>query len=470
VNIFETGGTVRSALPKWFGDLSARSRDCASNPENAQNQKDALGAANSKAESAEATPAARLNIGQSADGAFIKPKAFGFGQQAGNTQDRTGILNEICQNIVYMKQTALEEDTSKESAKPPKPEEKIRRGHWEDGVRITVKGNQDRADVKIVSQHYFDVDGLRLAEPVNENWAATGGLLHLDDGEMDFTDAAGNVLSLDRSFLWEAELRANTPSYVTFRSAPIDEEHPGMIIQSTYGAYDEWFTIGDEWFTTGFGVSFHGGFERPANEYAKLYGETLEKYNSGEIDSDEFDRRVGIMDKYFDEVSRGEQGELRRIISQFSRAMRVSDPEFFSALTDSDVNALLSDVGRMYDNIRDYIKSGGDVAGLTREIIEAGCAVSGLDDVKFLHSDKFWCDYMAPAMKAYLADKGLFQTTVGARWVEEHAKIWYDLNTGADADAVSGHLKMLLLKLVNYGNDYRPGSFLQQLPYNKIGR
>ncbi|MDR1246662.1 MAG: hypothetical protein LBK57_06480, partial [Clostridiales Family XIII bacterium] len=139
------------------------------------------------------------------------------------------------------------------------------------------------------------------------------------------------------------------------------------------------------------------------------------------------------------------------------------------ALTDSDVNAFLSDVGRMYDNIRDYIKSGGDVAGLTKEIIETGCVVSGLDDVKFLHSDKFWCDYMAPAMKAYLADKGLFQTTVGARWVEEHAKTWYDLNTGADADAVSGHLKMLLLKLANYGNGYRPGSFLQQLSYEQDG-
>jgi hypothetical protein len=220
-------------------------------------------------------------------------------------------------------------------------------------------------------------------------------------------------------------------------------------------------------FSTGFSVYFHGGLETPANEYAKQYGETLEKYNSGEIDSDEFDRRVGIIDKYFDEVIQGEQRWLRDTISRFSRAMRVDDPAFFDVRTDPYAEAFLSDVGRMYDNIRDHIKSGGDVAGLTKGIIEAGCAVSGLDDIKFLHSDKFWIDYLAPAVKALMAENALIVSNkVSAKWVEEHAKTWTDLNTGPDADAMSKHLKFLLLKLVNYGNDYRPGSLLQQISYS----
>jgi hypothetical protein len=312
-------------------------------------------------------------------------------------------------------------------------------------------------------QLHLDPTGLRPAEPIDD-WATSGGLLHLDDSMMDFVDAAGNVYNLERSVLWDVPVQL--PPNITVRissdfdSLGSDGESLVKVIHTGVGMSDD----------KGFSVRFYGGLEQPTNEYAKLYGETLEKYNSGEIDSHEFDRRVGIMDKYFDKVAQLEQHALQGIISKFSTAMRVSDPGFFDAWTDPDVAAFLSDVGRMYDNIRNHIKSGGDVSGLTKEIIGAGCTVSGLDDVKFLHSDKFYCDYFAPAMKAYMNDKALMSAKIGAKWVEEHAKTWVDLNTGIDANALSNHLKDLLLKLVNYGNDYRPGSFLQQLPYNKIGR
>jgi hypothetical protein len=461
MNIFETGEATRSAEPKWFSGLYTRFRDYALKQSDLQSQKEVADAAYGDAKSADAMSAARLNIGQIVGDALIKPNAFGFGRQAADNGGKTGILNEICQNIVYMKQVASENSARQQSAKPPKPEDTLLRGHWEGGSVVTLKGNLSQFYGQDDSRKYLDVATLRPIETVDENWATTGGLLHLDDNVTDFMDAAGNIYSLDRSFLWEAEARANLPANVTIRT-PLnsDGELPGMTVPLTYGTF--------EW-STGFSVSFHGGLERPASEYAKLYGETLEKYNSGEMDSDEFDRRVEIMDKYFDEVSRGEQSWLRSTISSFSRAMRVSDSGFFNAQTDSDVNAFLSDVGRMYDNIRNHIKSGGDIAGLTKEIIEAGCTVSGLDDVKFLHSDKFWRDYMAPAMKAYEAERGLFTTTVGAKWVEEHANTWTDLSVGADADAISQHLKNLLLKLVNYGNDYRPGSFLQQRSYTRDG-
>jgi hypothetical protein len=325
---------------------------------------------------------------------------------------------------------------------------------------VTFKGSLTQTNARDDGQQHPDVASLRPANPVEfENWATSGGLLHLDDNMMDFADAAGNVHSLDRSVLWDTS--DCTPPNITVRifSGPDglgpDGESIRKVIYTGVGMSDD----------TGFSVRFYGGLEQPTNEYAKLYGETLEKYNGGEIDSDEFDRRVGIMDQHFDKAAQSEQRVLSSIISRFSRAMRVNDSEFFNARTDPDVEAFLSDVGRMYDNIRNHIKSGGDVAGLTKEIIEAGCTASGLNDVKFLHSDKFYCDYFAPAMRAYMRDGALMSAKIGAKWVEEHAKTWVNLNTGADATAISGHLKSLLLKLVNYGNDYRPGSFLQQLSY-----
>jgi hypothetical protein len=481
MNLYEMGESPRSAEPKWFSGLSARFRDYAANQDAVQKQKelataaveDAADASRIKAKSAGAATksvdavAARTNIGQVIN-ALITPNTFEFGRRTGGIlDDNTGILNEIGQNIAYMKQIASKERAATESLKPPKPEES--RGHWQGGSEVAVEGNlvagnQKRADLRDGDRQYLDVATLRPVESADENWAVSGGLLHLDDDYMDFVDAAGNVHSLARSYLWAPEWMSALPPNVTVR-IPLgpDGELPWTNIPWVTGTAD---------FSTGFSIYFHGGLEKPAMEYAKLYGETLEKYNSGEIDSNEFDRRVELMDKYFDEVAQGERRGLRDIIGMFSGAMRVQDPKFFDVSTDSDVEAFLSDVGRMYDNIRDHIKSAGSIDGLTKEIIEAGCVVSSLDDVKFLHSDKFWMDYMAPAMKALETEKGLgiFQAKIGAKWVEEHAKTWVDLNTGVDADALSNHLKGLLLKLVNYGNDYRPGSFLQQLPYDEIGR
>jgi hypothetical protein len=215
-----------------------------------------------------------------------------------------------------------------------------------------------------------------------------------------------------------------------------------------------------------------GGLNDMAREYENDYGNVLKLYEGGVIDSDKFERSVENLDKLFDESARCEQGRLLDTISSFAKAMRVYDTDFFN-VQDSYVDAFLSDVGRMYDNIRNHIKSGGTVDGLTKEIVEAGCVVSDLDDVKFLHSDKFLKDYLRPAMKALEAEIEAENTTitvtVGAEWVEAHAQTWSALNTDADADAISEHLKNLLLKLVNYGNDYRPGSFLQQRSYAQDG-
>jgi hypothetical protein len=460
-------GVTRSEQPKWFSGLSERFRDCASSRETAQRQKKSADAANNETKSA-GTASGLSGMGQTVN-ALTKPKTLWFGRQTRGMSDNIGILNEIGQSIAYMKQVDLEEKAraAKESAKPPKPEESY--GHWQGGSAVTVKGDLMSAFAERHTQNdalrYPDIASLRPAEPIDEDWATSGGLLHLDDNWMDFVDAAGNVYSLDRSVLWTSDAMTFLPPNITIRFPLGQDGKPlGTILPLIFGTYE---------MSTGFSVSFHaGGLERPANEYAKQYAETLEKYNNGEIDANEFDRRVGLMDKYFDDATQWEQSELRSIVSLFSTAMRVNDSEFFNRRTDPDVNAFLADVGRMYDNIRNHIKSGGSIDGLTKEIIEAGCVVSGLDDVKFLHSDKFWMDYMAPAMKALESEKGLgiFQTTIGAKWVKEHAKTWADLNAGVDADALSRHLKGLLLKLVNYGNDYRLGSFLQQLPYDKIGR
>jgi hypothetical protein len=454
MNVPESTG---SAQPKWFLELSTRFRDYALKQNDAQTM---ANAAQSEAKPAETASAARPNMGQTIN-SFVDPGASWFGQQTGSMPGNTGILNEIGQSIAYMKQLALEEKANapKESVKPPMPEESY--GHWQDGSAAADNGNRNQANLQDGIQ-YLDTATLHPIETADEDWATSGGLLHLDDDMMDFADAAGNVYSLGRGTLWGSDMYL--PANVTIR-IPLgpDGELPGKRIVAGVGMSEP-----------GFSVRFYGGLEQPVKEYAKLYGETLKKYKSGEIDSNEFDRRIGIMDQYFDKVAKNEQRWLRSTVSLFSEAMRVRDPEFFDARTDTDVNAFLSDVGRMYDNIRNHIKSGGDIAGLTKDIIEAGCDVSGLDDVKFLHSDKFWNDYMTPAMKALEAEKKLMFTNmadkISAKWVEEHAKAWVDLNTGSDAEALGKHLKNLLLKLVNYGNDDRPGSFLQQLSYDRTGQ
>jgi hypothetical protein len=194
------------AQAKWFSGLSARFRDYATIRDTAQIQKEAAAAADAariKTKSAGAATksdgarsAARANIGQVIN-AIATPKTFEFGGRAGGMPDNTGILNEIGQSIAYMKQLALQENAEKENVKPPKPEESY--GHWEDDSAVTRKENLNRANaLQADGVRYLDTATLHLIETVDENRAASGGLLHLDDDKMDFADAAGNVYSLGR--------------------------------------------------------------------------------------------------------------------------------------------------------------------------------------------------------------------------------------------------------------------------------